>query len=118
MQKVGSLALTLLLVLGLLGTGLSVCRSFMDPDCVTQLVGASQDPDQCRKMCQFGQDESLAVIEKAQSQSSFSTPIVLAEHVMLPRVPHVQLIHRTTKVEVDKTLPPGEVYLLNASFLI
>lgn len=118
MREVASLTLTLLLVLGLVGVGLSVCRSFMDLDCVAHMAGPSQDLDHCKKMCQFGQDESQAVLQKAQPEGSLSAPIVLVEHLMPPLGPHVQLIHRATRVEVDKTLPLGEVYLLNASFLI
>ncbi len=118
MQKVGSLALTLLLVLGLLGVGLSVCRGFMDPDCSAEMAGASQDMDHCEKMCQLGQDESPAVFEKAQPKVSFDTVAALVLPLVQPRSTHLHWIHKTSRFEVHNTLPKGEVYLLNASLLI
>ncbi len=118
MQKVASLALTLLLVLGLLGIGLSVCRSFMDLDCMAQMAGTSEDMDHCKKMCQLGQDESPVVLEKAQPKV-FSDTVAVS---VLPLVPSVSTylhrIHETARFEVHNTLPIGEVYLLNASLLI
>ncbi len=118
MQKVGSLALTLLLVLGLLGTGLSVCRSFMDPDCMAQMAGTSQDMDHCKKMCQLGQDESPFVLEKAQPKVSSDITSVLVLPLVPPISTHLHWIHKTSRFEVPNTLPRGEVYLLNASLLI
>ncbi len=118
MQKVGSLALTLLLVLGLLGTGLSVCRSFMDPDCMTQMAGTSQDMDHCQKMCQLGQDESPFALEKAQPKVSSDITAVLVLPLVPPFNTHLHWTHKTSRFEVPNTPPRGEVYLLNASLLI
>ncbi len=118
MRKVGSLALTLLLAFGLLGIGLSVCRNFMDMECASQMAGASQDIDQCQKMCQLGQDQSPVVLEKAQPKISPDSLAVL----ILPEVPplstHLDGIRETSRFEVHNTLSQGEVYLLNASLLI
>ncbi len=118
MHRVGILALTIFMTFSLMGIGLSVCRSFMDPDCMAQMAGTSQDMDHCKKMCQLGQDESPMVLEKAQSKVSTDT---VAESV-LPIVPplstHLHGIHETSRFEVHHTLPRGEVYLLNASLLI
>ncbi len=118
MRKVGSLALTLLLAFGLIGIGLSVCRSFMDMECAAQMAGASQDMDHCKKMCQLGQDESLAVFEKAQPKVASDTVAALILPFVPPISPHLDWIHETSRFEVHNKLPPGKVYLLNASFLI
>jgi hypothetical protein len=118
MQRTGILALTLLMTFSVLGIGLSVCRSFMDPDCMARMAGTSQDMDHCQKMCQLGQDESPFVLEKAQSKVSSDTVAVS----VLPSVPPLSTrlhgIHETSRFEVHNTLPRGEVYLLNASLLI
>ncbi len=118
MQKVASLALTLLLVLGLLGSGLSVCRSFMDPDCMAQMAGTSQDMEHCKRMCQLGQDESPVVLEKAQPKVSSDTVAVSVLPLVPPLSTYLHWIHETARFEVHNTLPIGEVYLLNASLLI
>ncbi len=118
MRKVGSLALTLLLAFGLIGIGLSVCRTFMDMECAAQMAGASQDMDHCKKMCQLGQDESLAVFEKAQPKVASDTVAALILPLVPPISPHLDWIHETSRFEVHNKLPPGKVYLLNASFLI
>ena len=118
MRTVGILALTLLLVFGLLGLGLSVCRSFLDADCAAQMAGASQDTDHCQKMCQFGRDEFPAVLEKVPPEFSSGTPAILVQHLMLPLSPQLHLIHEASRLDFHNKLPIGEVYLLNASFLI
>ena len=118
MRKVGSLALTLLLAFGLLGIGLSVCRNFMDMECAAQMAGASQEMDQCQKMCQLGQDESLVVLEKAQPKVASHTVAALVLPVVSPLSTHLHWTHETSRFDVHNTLPPGEVYLLNASLLI
>jgi len=118
MQKVGSLALTLLLVLGLLGTGLSVCRSFMEPESMDQMAGTSQDMDHCKKMCQLGQDESPVVLGKEQPKVSSDTVALSVLPLVPPLSTYLHGIHETSRFEVHNTLPRGEVYLLNASFLI
>ncbi len=118
MQRAGILALTLLMTFSLLGIGLSVCRSFMDPDCMARMAGASQDMDHCKKMCQLGQDESPMVLEKAQSKFSFDTVAVSVLPVVPPLSTHLHRIHETARFEVPDILPRGEVYLLNGSFLI
>ncbi len=118
MQKVGSLTVTLLTVLGLLGIGLSVCRGFMDPDCSAEMAGASQDMDHCEKMCQLGQDESLVVLEKAQPKVASHTVAALVLPVVSPLSTYLHWTHETSRFDVHNTLPQGEVYLLNASLLI
>ena len=118
MRKVGSLALTLLLAFSLLGIGLSVCRNFMDMECAAQMAGTSQDMDHCKKMCQLGQDESPVVLQKAQPKVSFDTLAALVLPLMPPLSPHLHFVHETSRLEVHNKLPVGEVYLLNASFLI
>ncbi len=118
MRKVGSLALTLSLAFGLIGIGLSVCRNFMDMECAAQMAGASQNMDHCKKMCQLGQDESLAVFEKAQPKVASDTVAALILPLVPPISPHLDWIHETSRLEVHNKLPIGKVYLLNASFLI
>ncbi|MDA2934068.1 hypothetical protein MYX82_06965 [Acidobacteria bacterium AH-259-D05] len=118
MRKVGTFTLTVLLVFGLLGIGLSACRGFMDIECVTQMAGTSEGADHCKKMCQFGRDESPAVLEKAQPEFSSNTLAVLAlDWVLLPN-PDLLLNQTEARLEVYARLSKGEVYLLNASFLI
>ncbi len=118
MRKVGSFALTLLLAFGLIGIGLSVCRDFMDIECAAQMAGASQNMDHCKKMCQLGQDESLAVFEKAQPKVASDTVAALVLPLISPVSPHLHLIHETSRLEVHNKLAREEVYLLNASLLI
>ncbi len=118
MRKVGSLALTLFLAFGLLGIGLSVCRNFMEPDCMDQMAGTSQDMDHCKKMCQLGQDESPVVLEKAQPKVSSDIIAVLVLPLVPPLSTHLHGIPKTSRFEVHNTLPRGEVYLLNSSLLI
>ncbi len=118
MHKAGTLILTLLMTFSLLGIGLSVCRSFMDPDCMAQMAGASQDMDHCKKMCQLGQDESPAVFEKAQPKVASNTVAALVLPLMPTISTHLDWIHETSRLEVHNKLPMGKVYLLNASFLI
>jgi len=117
MHKVGVLALTLLMTVSLLGVGLSVCRSFMEPDCMDQMAG-TQNMDHCKKMCQLGQDESPAVLEKAQPKVSSDVIAVLVLPLVPPLSPHLHWIPKTSGFEVHNTLPRGEVYLLNGSLLI
>ena len=118
MGKVGSFALTLLLAFGLIGIGLSVCRDFMDIECAAQMAGASQNMDHCKKMCQLGRDESLAVFEKAQPKVASDTVAALVLPLVPPIDTHLDWIHETARFEVYNTFPRGEVYLLNASLLI
>ncbi len=118
MRKVGSLALTLLLAFGLLGIGLSVCRNFMDMECAAQMAGASQEMDQCEKMCQLGQDESLVVLEKAQPKVASHNMAALVLPLVPPLRTPLHWTHETSRFEVHNTLSQGEVYLLNASLLI
>ena len=118
MRKVGSLTLVLVLVFGLLGVGLSVCRSFMDLDCMAQMAGAGQDPDFCQKMCQLGRDESLALLQKAQPKLSSDTVAIFVHQFTLPVQPHLYSIHEGSRLDVHNKNPIGEVYLLNVSFLI
>jgi len=118
MREVGSLALTLVLAFGLLGVGLSVCRDFMDIECATPMVGASQKMDHCKKMCQLGRDETPAVFEKAQPKVSSDTVAASVLPLMPPLSTHLHWIHETSRLEVHNKLPMGKVYLLNASFLI
>tara|TARA_B100000809_G_C14954922_1_gene465225 strand:+ start:172 stop:537 length:366 start_codon:yes stop_codon:yes gene_type:complete len=118
MRIVGTLTLVLVLVVGLLGVGLSVCRSFMDLDCMAQMAGAGQDPDFCQKMCQLGQDESPALLEKAQPKLSPETVAIFVHQFTLPVQPVLHSIHEGSRLDVQNKNPIGEVYLLNASFLI
>ena len=118
MHKAGILILTLLMTSSLFGIGLSVCRSFMDPDCMAQMAGTSQDMDHCKKMCQLGQDESPVVLEKAQPKVSSDTVAVSVLPLVPPLSTYLHWIHETARFEVHNTLPIGEVYLLNASLLI
>ncbi len=118
MHKVGVLALTILMTVSLLGVGLSVCRSFMDPDCMEQMAETSQDMDHCKKMCQLGQDESPVVLGKAQPKVSSDTVALSVLPLVPPLCTHLHWIHKTSRFEVPNTLPRGEVYLLNASLLI
>ena len=118
MRKVGSLALTLFLAFGLLGFGLSVCRNFMDMECATEMAGASQNMDRCEKMCQLGQDQSPMVLDKAQPKVPSHTVAALALALVPPVSTPLHGIHETSRFEAHNTLPPGEVYLLNASLLI
>ncbi len=118
MHKVGVLVLTLLMTVSLLGVGLSVCRSFMELDCMDQMAGTSQDMDHCKKMCQLGQDESPVVLEKAQPKVSSDTVALSVLPVVPPLSTHLDCIHETLRFEVHTTLPRGEVYLLNSSLLI
>ena len=118
MRKVGSLALTLFLAFGLLGIGLSVCRNFMDLECATEMAGASQNMDHCKKMCQLGRDESLAVFEKEQPKVASDTVAAVVLPLMPPISPYFHWIHETSRLEIHNKLPMGKVYLLNASFLI
>ena len=118
MRRVGTFTLALVLVVGLLGVGLSVCRSFMDPDCMAQMAGAGQNPDHCQMMCQLGQDESPALLEKAQPKLSSDTVAILAHQVTLPIQPQFHSIREGSELDVDNRNPIGKVYLLNASFLI
>jgi hypothetical protein len=118
MHRVGILALTVFMTFSLMGMGLSVCRDFMDPDCMTQMAGTSQDMDHCQKMCQLGQDESPFVLEKAQPKVSSDITSVLVLPLVPPISTHLHWIHKTSRFEVPNTLPRGEVYLLNASLLI
>ena len=118
MRRVGTLTLVLVLVVGLLGVGLSVCRSFMDPDCMAQMAGAGQNPDQCQMMCQLGQDENPALLEKAQPKLSSDTVAIFAHQFTLPIQPQLHTTHAGSRLEVDNKNPIGKVYLLNASFLI
>jgi hypothetical protein len=118
MHRVGILALTVFMTFSLMGIGLSVCRSFMDPDCMARMSGTSQDMDHCKKMCQLGQDESPFVLEKAQQKVSSDTVAVSVLPVVPPLSTHLPWIHKTSRFEVPNTLPRGEVYLLNASLLI
>ncbi len=118
MHKAGTLILTLSMTFSLFGTGLAVCRSFMDPDCMAQMAGTPQDMDHCKKMCQLGQDESPMVLGKAQSKVSSDTVAVSVLPSVPPLTTRLHGIHETSKFEVHNTLPRGEVYLLNASLLI
>jgi len=118
MHRVGILALTVFMTFSLMGIGLSVCRDFMDPDCMARMSGTSQDMDHCQKMCQLGQDESPFVLEKAQPQVSSDTVAVSVLPAVPPFSTHLHWIHKTSRFEVPNTLPRGEVYLLNASLLI
>ncbi len=118
MRRVGSLTLVLVLVVGLLGVGLSVCRSFMDLDCMAQMAEAGQDPDFCQKMCQLGRDESPALLQKAQPKLSFDTVAIFVHQFTLPVQPHLYSIHEGSRLDVHNKNPIAEVYLLNVSFLI
>ena len=118
MHRVGILALTVFMTFSLMGIGLSVCRSFMDPDCMTQMAGTSQDMDHCKKMCQLGQDESPVVLGKEQPKVSSDTVALSVLPLVPPLITYLHGIHETSRFEVHNTLPRGEVYLLNASFLI
>ncbi len=118
MHKAGSFALTFLMTFSLLGIGLSVCRSFMDPDRMAQMAGTSQDMEHCKRMCQLGQDESPVVLEKAQPKVSSDILAVVVLPLVPPLSTHLHWIHKTSRFEAHNTLPRGEVYLLNASFLI
>ena len=118
MRKAGTFALTLLLVFGLLGIGLSVCRSFMDPDCMAQMAGAGRNPDHCKKMCQLGQDESPALLEKAQPKLSIDTVAMVVHHFTLPAQPSLHATPEGSSLNIHHKNLIGEVYLLNASFLI
>ena len=118
MRKVGSLALTLVVVFAQLGIGLSVCRNFIDMECADQMAGASQGMDHCKKMCQLGRDESPAVFEQAQPKISSDTVAALVLPLVPPISSHLDWIHETSRLEVHNKLPMGKVYLLNASFLI
>lgn len=118
MRTVGILALTLFMTFSLLGIGLSVCRSFMDPDCMAQMAGTSRDMDRCQEMCQFGQDESPVILEKAQPKVSSDIIAVLILPLVPPLSTHLHWTHKTSRFEVPNTLPRGDVYLLNASLLI
>ena len=118
MRTVGTLTLVLVLVAGLLGVGLSVCRSFMDPDCMAQMAGAGQNPDQCQKMCQLGQDENPALLEKVPPKLSSDTVAIFAHQLTLVMQPQLHSVHEGSRLDVHNKNPIGEVYLLNASFLI
>ena len=118
MRKAGALTLALLLVFGLLGIGLSVCRSFMDPDCMAQMAGAGQNPDHCKRMCQLGQDERPALLEKVQPKLSSDTVAIFVHQFTLPIQPQLHSFHEGSRLDVHNKNPIGEVYLLNASFLI
>ena len=118
MHRVGILALTVFMTFSLMGIGLSVCRDFMDPDCMARMSGTSQGMDHCKKMCQLGQDESPVVFEKAQQKVSSDTVAVSVLPAVPPLSTHLHWIHKTSRFEVPTTLPRGEVYLLNASLLI
>ena len=114
----GALTLAVLLVLGLLGIGLSVCRDFMEPDGTAQMAGTAQDRDHCEKMCQLGQDESPALLEKVQPKFASDTVAIFSHLFTLPIKPHLHSIHENSRLDVPNNTPIGEVYLLNASFLI
>ena len=118
MHKAGILALTLLMTFSLFGIGLAVCRGFMDPDCMAQMAGTSQDMGHCKKMCQLGQAESPVVLGKAQPKVSSDTVAVSVLPLVPPLSTHLHWIHETSRFEVHNTLPIREVYLLNASLLI
>ena len=118
MHRVGILALTVFMTFSLMGIGLSVCRDFMDPDCMARMSGTSQDMDHCKKMCQLGQDESPVVLGKEQPKVSSDTVALSVLPLVPPLSTYLHGIHETSRFEVHNTLPRGEVYLLNASFLI
>ncbi len=118
MRKAGTLTLVLLLVFGVVVVGLSACRGFMNAECMAQMAGTDQDLDQCKKMCQLGQDERPALLEKAQPKFSSDTVASLVHLFTLPEQLRLHSILEGSKLDVHNQPPRGEVYLLNAAFLI
>ena len=85
---------------------------------MAQMAGAGQNPDHCKKMCQLGQDERPALLEKVQPKFSSDTVAIFVHLFRLPIQSHLHSIHESSRLDVHNKNPIGEVYLLNASFLI
>lgn len=121
MRQVETHILVLLLVFGMFGVGLSVCRDFMKMD-ESGMAGPCRDRDHCQKACRSGLDEAPAVHERIQLQVSFNAAAVWVHHSIPPLSPRLHLLHDllhgASPLEVDGKISTGEVYLQNASFLI
>lgn len=117
MRRAVSLNLILFLLVGVSGLSFSVCRDFMARNPEIRMAASCADDGFCRKMCRLGQNDCPGLLQKTSSHSLGSVASLPADLTPPPLFPSEPSHPSLSNEPVDPS-PPGEVYLLNTSFLI